>query len=33
MQGIHRAAICTANVELAMNFWRDGPGFTNGPAQ
>lgn len=28
MPGIHHAAICTANVELSMKFWRDGLGFT-----
>jgi catechol 2,3-dioxygenase-like lactoylglutathione lyase family enzyme len=28
MLGIHHAAICTANVELSMKFWREGLGFT-----
>lgn len=28
MLGIHHAAICTADVELSMKFWRDGLGFT-----
>ena len=28
MLGIHHAAICTADVELSMRFWRDGLGFT-----
>jgi catechol 2,3-dioxygenase-like lactoylglutathione lyase family enzyme len=28
MPGIHHAAICTANVERSMKFWRDGLGFT-----
>lgn len=26
--GIHHAAICTADVELSLRFWRDGLGFT-----
>jgi catechol 2,3-dioxygenase-like lactoylglutathione lyase family enzyme len=26
--GIHHAAICTADVERSMKFWRDGLGFT-----
>jgi glyoxylase I family protein len=26
--GVHHAAICTADVELSMRFWRDGLGFT-----
>src|ERR1700749_2781194 len=26
--GIHHAAICTADVERSMRFWRDGLGFT-----
>jgi len=26
--GIHHAAICTADVERSMEFWRDGMGFT-----
>jgi glyoxylase I family protein len=28
MSGIHHAAICTADVERSMKFWRDGLGFT-----
>ncbi|MGH3967688.1 MAG: VOC family protein [Mycobacterium sp.] len=28
MSGIHHAAICTADVERSMRFWRDGLGFT-----
>jgi glyoxylase I family protein len=28
MPGIHHAAICTADVERSMGFWRDGLGFT-----
>ena len=28
MPGIHHAAICTADVERSMEFWRDGMGFT-----
>ena len=28
MQGIHHAAIVTADVENSMRFWRDGLGFT-----
>ncbi|MGH3576937.1 MAG: VOC family protein [Mycobacterium sp.] len=28
MSGIHHAAICTADVEQSMRFWRDGLGFT-----
>jgi len=28
MLGIHHAAICTADVEHSMKFWRDGLGFT-----
>ena len=28
MPGIHHAAICTADVERAIKFWRDGLGFT-----
>jgi catechol 2,3-dioxygenase-like lactoylglutathione lyase family enzyme len=28
MLGIHHAAICTADVERSMKFWRDGLGFT-----
>lgn len=28
MLGIHHAAICTADVELSMKFWRDGLGLT-----
>lgn len=28
MPGIHHAAICTADVELSLKFWRDGLGFT-----
>lgn len=27
MPGIHHAAICTADVELSLKFWRDGLGF------
>jgi catechol 2,3-dioxygenase-like lactoylglutathione lyase family enzyme len=27
MPGIHHAAICTADVEHSMKFWRDGLGF------
>jgi catechol 2,3-dioxygenase-like lactoylglutathione lyase family enzyme len=26
--GVHHAAICTADVERSMRFWRDGLGFT-----
>jgi catechol 2,3-dioxygenase-like lactoylglutathione lyase family enzyme len=26
--GIHHAAICTADVERSLRFWRDGLGFT-----
>jgi len=25
--GVHHAAICTADVELSLKFWRDGLGF------
>jgi glyoxylase I family protein len=28
MPGIHHAAICTADVERSMKFWRDGLGFS-----
>ena len=28
MLGVHHAAICTADVELSMRFWRDGLGLT-----
>lgn len=28
MPGIHHAAICTADVNLSLKFWRDGLGFT-----
>ena len=28
MQGIHHAAIVTADVDAALRFWRDGLGFT-----
>ncbi len=28
MPGIHHAAICTADVDRSMRFWRDGLGFT-----
>ena len=28
MLGVHHAAICTADVERSMRFWRDGLGFT-----
>ncbi len=28
MLGIHHSAICTADVETSMKFWRDGLGFT-----
>ncbi len=28
MPGIHHAAICTADVERSIKFWRDGLGFT-----
>ncbi|MCW2661745.1 MAG: hypothetical protein JWP83_2897 [Mycobacterium sp.] len=28
MPGIHHAAICTADVDRSMKFWRDGLGFT-----
>ena len=28
MPGIHHAAICTADIEHSMKFWRDGLGFT-----
>lgn len=28
MPGIHHAAICTADVERSVRFWRDGLGFT-----
>jgi catechol 2,3-dioxygenase-like lactoylglutathione lyase family enzyme len=27
MPGIHHAAICTADVDHSMKFWRDGSGF------
>src|SRR5947209_18830194 len=27
MPGIHHAAICTADVDRSMKFWRDGLGF------
>ncbi len=27
MSGVHHAAICTADVERSMRFWRDGLGF------
>jgi catechol 2,3-dioxygenase-like lactoylglutathione lyase family enzyme len=27
MLGVHHAAICTADVELSLKFWRDGLGF------
>jgi glyoxylase I family protein len=26
--GVHHSAICTSDVELALQFWRDGLGFT-----
>src|ERR1700731_2527325 len=26
--GVHHAAICTADVQLSLRFWRDGLGFT-----
>jgi catechol 2,3-dioxygenase-like lactoylglutathione lyase family enzyme len=26
--GVHHAAICTADVDRSMRFWRDGLGFT-----
>jgi glyoxylase I family protein len=26
--GVHHAAICTADVERSLRFWRDGVGFT-----
>jgi catechol 2,3-dioxygenase-like lactoylglutathione lyase family enzyme len=28
VSGVHHAAICTADVERSMMFWRDGLGFT-----
>jgi catechol 2,3-dioxygenase-like lactoylglutathione lyase family enzyme len=28
MPGIHHSAICTADVERSLKFWRDGLGFT-----
>ncbi|KZS82722.1 VOC family protein [Mycobacterium persicum] len=28
MLGVHHAAICTANVESSLRFWRDGLGLT-----
>ena len=28
MLGVHHAAICTADVDRSMRFWRDGLGFT-----
>ena len=28
MLGVHHAAICTADVERSLTFWRDGLGFT-----
>ena len=28
MLGVHHAAICTADVERSMRFWRDGLGFS-----
>jgi catechol 2,3-dioxygenase-like lactoylglutathione lyase family enzyme len=28
MPGIHHAAICTADVDRSLKFWRDGLGFT-----
>jgi catechol 2,3-dioxygenase-like lactoylglutathione lyase family enzyme len=28
MPGIHHSAICTADVDLSLKFWRDGLGFT-----
>ncbi|MBV8860673.1 MAG: VOC family protein [Mycobacterium sp.] len=28
MLGVHHAAICTADVERSMRFWREGLGFT-----
>ncbi|MGB6207347.1 VOC family protein [Mycobacterium sp.] len=28
MLGVHHAAICTADVERSLRFWRDGLGFT-----
>ena len=28
MLGVHHAAICTADVERSLKFWRDGLGFT-----
>lgn len=28
MLGVHHAAICTADVERSLSFWRDGLGFT-----
>lgn len=28
MPGVHHAAICTADVERSMKFWRDGLGLT-----
>jgi catechol 2,3-dioxygenase-like lactoylglutathione lyase family enzyme len=28
MPGVHHGAICTADVERSMRFWRDGLGFT-----
>ena len=28
MTGVHHSAICTADVELSLRFWRDGLGLT-----
>jgi glyoxylase I family protein len=28
VKGVHHTAICTADVERSMRFWRDGLGFT-----
>jgi catechol 2,3-dioxygenase-like lactoylglutathione lyase family enzyme len=28
MPGVHHSAICTADIERSMKFWRDGLGFT-----
>jgi catechol 2,3-dioxygenase-like lactoylglutathione lyase family enzyme len=28
MPGIHHSAICTADLDRSMKFWRDGLGFT-----
>lgn len=28
MSGVHHAAICTADVDRSIRFWRDGLGFT-----